>query len=37
MQYFGMIVDLDGFDGPVLIQNSNFNSIGPRYKSCITS
>ena len=37
MQYFGMIVDLDEFDGPVIIQNSNIENIGPRYNSCKTS
>lgn len=34
MLYFGMIIDLDGFNGPVLIKDSYFTNIGPRYSTC---
>jgi hypothetical protein len=34
MHYFGMIIDLDGFNGNVLIKDSDFTNIGPRYSTC---
>jgi hypothetical protein len=34
MLYFGMVVDLDEFNGPVSVVNTQFTDMGPRYTSC---
>ena len=34
MQYFGMVIDLDGFDGPVSVVSSYFSDMGPMYQDC---
>jgi len=34
MKYFGRVLDLDGFDGSVIIKNSEFTLNILRYATC---